>query len=120
MSQLVVRKSSDQDLSAGSLTLDVVIGTDTPNVEGDFELLFVGLSAGSAISQAVAVRLISAEGSAYDFDIDTDTLSSATNYVFRPSPGIPLKRGDTVRFTCANSGTPSITVSAEIRLKGIS
>lgn len=107
---------ASQDLSAGSLTHDVVIGTDTPNVEGSFKIASVALKAASAISQVVTLSVIKAEGSAYTDVINTETLSSDQNYTHSPSGDRILRRGDTVRLTCANSGTPSIVVSSTIEL----
>lgn len=79
-------------------------------------LLAVMLHAVTAISQTVTVTLNSVFGlTTYTYLLDTATLSSATNYVFRPNPGIPLRRGDTIVVACTNSGTPSIVVYSEIR-----
>lgn len=114
MENISMTKRGQQALGTGALTLDLVIGTDTPNYEGDFILGSVMLAAASAISQAIAVTIIRAAGAAYTFVIDSTTTSSATSYTFVPAGRHTLKRGDTVRLTCANSGTPAITVSGEI------
>ena len=115
----IATKNASQALGSGSLTLDLVVGTDTPNVEGNFYLAQVLLAAASAISQVVSVTLIGKEGSTYTFLLDTSTLSSATTYVFRPTGICIIRRGDTVRLTCANSGTPAITVYGLIELERI-
>lgn len=112
--------TATQALGSGSLTHDVVIGTDTPNVEGSYKLNRAALKAASAISQAVSVTKIPVAGSSYPGLLDTSTLSSATTYDFRPAAGsVTLRRGDTIRLTCANSGTPAISVFSTIELERI-
>lgn len=108
---------SSQSLAAGALTHDVVIGA-ARSPENDVELLSVMLKAGSAISQTVSVSHVGKEGANYVFVLDSSSLSSATNYVFRPS-GVPpvFKRGDTVRVTCTNADTPAVTVYSKIQLR---
>lgn len=113
------RSNSSQDLSAGALTHSVVIGTATPNVEGSYRVSRVALKAGSNISQVINVNVIPAAGSNYTVLQDTATLSSAQNYSFLPDGDIILRRGDTIQLTCANSGTPSITVYSMIELERI-
>lgn len=112
----VQTKSASQSLATNSLTISLVIGTDTEAWDGDFLLDQVLLAAGSAISQVVTVRHIGAEGSDYNVVLNTSTLSSETSYSFRPDGRCPLKRGDTIRLTCANSGTPAITVYGKIQI----
>ena len=109
-------KTGEQSLATGALTLDLVIGTDTPEFEGDFELCQVMLSSTISITQAIAVRHIGDEGAAYDFVLDSSA-GALTDYVFRPTGECMLKRGDTIRLTCANSGTPAATVSAKIQVR---
>ena len=119
MKQIQVDTAS-QLLSGAALTHDVVIGTDTRDTDREIELLGVYLAASSAISQVVTVTHIGSEGANYTFVIATSTLSSATSYVYLPSGATPkFRTGDTIRFTCANSGTPAITVYSKIHFKEI-
>lgn len=111
--------TTSQALGSGSLTHSVVIGTDTPNVEGSYKLARVGLKAASAISQTVSVNIIPAAGSNYTILLDTSTLSSATNYSYIPAGDVVLRRGDMIQVTCTNSGTPAITVYNTITLERV-
>lgn len=113
------RFTSSQDLNASSLTHSVIIGTDTPNVEGHYRPARIALRAASSISQVVNVNIIPVEGANYTILLDTATLSSATNYSYLPTGNIILRRGDTIQLTCANSGDPSVTVYSTIELERI-
>lgn len=120
MSKTVQTSIATADLSAGALTHEVEIGVDTPNVEADVELLAVMLKASSSISQVVTVSHVGKEHATnYTFTLDTATLSSATQYIFRPAVPPVFKRGDKIRFTCANSGTPSIDVFSKMQFRSM-
>lgn len=98
-----------QDLSAGSLTLEF---------EAPFDCYFLAamLHASIAISQAVVVTHVDDSNSAYDTVLNSTTLSSETDYVHRPSERHPIKKGEKIKITCANSGTPAATAAAKIYL----
>lgn len=107
-----VVSTSTQALGTGALTHSYVV------TEDEVELLAVMLAAASAISQVVTVSHVGGEGATYTFTLDTSTLSSATTYIFRPSGALPIfKKGDTIKLTCANSGTPAITVYSKIQYR---
>ena len=109
-------KNATQALGSGALTLTLAVGTDSPDMEGTYQVAQVVLAAASAISQVVTTSLIGVEGSEYTVVLDTQTLSSATTYIFRPSGVALVRRGDSIKLTCANSGTPAISVYGLIEL----
>ena len=111
--------TAQQALASGALTHDVVIGTTAPTSASreEYEIESIMLAAASAITQTLTISIIAATGAAYTFVLSTSSLSSATSSVYVPSGGRPrLKKGDTIRQACTNSGTPAITVSSRIQL----
>lgn len=85
--------------------------------EENNELLSVMVHFTSAVTQTATVtlaRLVSGVLTTYVWILDTSSLSSATNYIFRPTGTVGLKRGDTLTVAVTNSGTPSITAYSEI------
>lgn len=112
----VLTKNASQSLASASLTLSLLAGTDGPGMQGNYKVAQVTLAAASAISQVVTVSLIPVEGATYTVVLDTSTLSSATSYVFRPTGDCVVRRGDTIKLTCANSGTPAVIVYGLIEL----
>jgi len=113
--------TKQQALGSGALTHDVVIGagtevTSTPANNDEYEIDLAAIAAASAITQTAVCSIISVSGSAYTFALTTISLSSETSGVHANAKGYRVRRGDTVRLTCANSGTPAITVSSELRL----
>lgn len=112
---------SSQDLSAAAMAFDIVIGSGNSRaVENDVELLEVMLHFSSAVSQTVTIsHLDGADSTNYQFVLDTTGLSSATNYVYRPTNPPKFKRGDTLRVAVGNSGNPSIVAYAKVHMREV-
>lgn len=111
-----------QDLSAGAMQFDITIGSgDSRGVEDNVELDAVMLKFSSAVSQVVTISHLDAtDPTNYSFVLATTTLSSATDYVYRPDSKPKFKRGDVIRVSVANSGTPAITAYAKVHVREVS
>lgn len=111
--------TKQQALGSGALTHDVVIGTDTPDSRMEYDIDLAAIAAASAITQTATCSIISQSGASYTFVLSTLSLSSAVSGVHATAKGYRVRKGDTIRLTCANSGTPAITVSSELRLNPV-
>lgn len=110
-----------QALNLAALTHDVVIGagtevTSTPDNNEEYEIILAAIAATSAITQTAVCTIISVSGAGYSFALSTLSLSSATSGIHATANGYRVRKGDTVRLTCTNTGVPAITVSSELRL----
>jgi hypothetical protein len=103
----LVRKTGTADLSSVALSLT----TDHP---GKSRLLQVLLRASAAISETVTVTWNSKDGTSYSVVLDTTNLSSAQNYVFRPTGDCVLEEGDTITITCTKANNTGIVYATII------
>lgn len=61
-----------------------------------------------AVSEAVTITLDSANGANYDVVLDTVTLVSETDYVFRPQGELNLRAGDEIKVACTNANITGV------------
>lgn len=104
-----LRRTGTSDLSEAALSLET-------NFSGRFMLSQVLLSASVNITETVTVTFISKDGTTYDVILDTSNLSSAKNYVFRPTGRLICEAGDKIKVTCTkanNTGSVYATIIAE-------
>jgi hypothetical protein len=117
MGKPIQTSTASQSLASAALSHVLTIGS-ARTVEQNIDLLTVMVHFTSAVTQTATVTISSVNGlTTYTFVVDSSSLSSATNYVYRPNPAIPLKRGDTITVAVTNSGTPAITAYSEIRYR---
>lgn len=116
MGKPIQNSTASQSLASAALSHTLTIGNDR-NCEESVELLEVSIKFSGAVTQAVSVTRQSVAGSNYAPVLDSASLSSATTYIYRPNPSVPLRRGDVITVACANSGTPAVTAYSEIRYK---
>lgn len=98
---------AEQDLSAGTLTLNLL------DSKVDNFVHSVGIGFDGSVSQTVVLTLTSPSGAAYVQQLDSSVLSSATKYTFRGDP-IFVPAGWTLGLTCTASGAPAVTASASM------
>ena len=103
----LVRKTGSSDLSSAALSL-------TTNHPGKARLLMVLLRASAAITETVTVTWTSKDGTAYSVVLDTTNLSTAQNYVFRPTGDCILEEGDTIVLTCTKANNTGIVYATII------
>lgn len=106
-------KTDQASQSLASAALSHVLTVTEENAE----LLSVMVHFTSAVTQTATVtlaRLVAGVLTNYVWVLDTASLSSATNYIFRPTGVVGLKRGDTITVAVTNSLTPAITAYSEI------
>ena len=104
-----LRATTSQNLATAALSY-------TTTFTGNFQLQFVHLKASTGITETVTCTWASRDGTAYNVTLDTSSLSTATNYVFRPSGNCIFQDGDklTVSCTAANhTGIVYVTIVAE-------
>ncbi len=101
-----LRASTSQALSAAGLSY-------TTNFDGNFQLDEVHLKASTNITETVTVTFTSRTGSNYNVVLDTSSLSSISNYVFRPSGNLICMDGDQITVNCTAANHTG-TVYAEI------
>lgn len=112
MSERTIQTSQASQLLSGGALSHVLTVT-----KENMELLSAMVHFTSGVSQTATVtlaRLVAGVLTNYVWVLDTASLSSATNYIFRPTGTVGLKVGDTVTVAVTNSGTPSITAYSEI------
>lgn len=80
----------------------------------DMKLLAVLIHFGASVSETVTVKHDSAEGTNYDTTLDTTTLSSATDYTYIPSGGVPFAEGEGVLVNCTDA-TASTTAYVTVK-----
>ena len=106
---LLEPQTSSQALTSGALTF-------TTSFNRRFRLLGVYLKASENITETVTVTKDMNAGATYDTQLDTENLSSAQNYVFRPTGKEVFEKGDQVKVQCTNAnttGTVYVSVYAE-------
>ena len=107
-----LRAETSQNLAAGGgTTLSY-----TTSFASNFQLCEVHLKASTGISETVTVTFASRTGSNYNVQLDSTSLSSAQNYVFRPSGNCIFMDGDEVTVACTaanHTGTVYVTIVAE-------
>lgn len=76
----------------------------------DLILHSVGIKINASVSETITVNDVAsvADGSNYDVVLDSTTLSSQQNYIFRPADGHYFKKGDTVKVTCTNAAETGV------------
>lgn len=77
------------------------------------------LHASAAITQTVTVMVDSKTGATYDTVLDKQALVANTDYVWIPDGDLLLDSGDELLVTCTNTGTPAITVYAEVLAEAV-
>lgn len=114
MNKQMITDQSSQNLNTGALSH---VFTSTKE---NMELLSVMVHFSAAVSQACSVtlaRLVGGVLTNYKWVLDSATLSSGVDYIFRPSGVVGIKRGDTITVAVANSGTPAATAYSEILVR---
>lgn len=105
---------ASQNLAAGSLTQTFTVAVESAELE------CVYLHFSGNVSQAVLIVLKSCQDTTNRvYELISTTLSTADDYNYKPVFPNYLRRGDIIVVTCANSGTPAITVYSEIRYREI-
>lgn len=100
-----------QALASGALSTTKTYSYDT-------RVRQVMVHASTAISETITVTFDSADGSNYDTLLASTTLSSATDYVFRPAGILILRKGDGIKVTCTNNGGTG-TVYGTVQVEGL-
>ncbi|NIL98655.1 MAG: hypothetical protein GTO62_16415, partial [Planctomycetales bacterium] len=74
---------------------------------------------GAAITQTVKVTLDSKTGTNYDTILASAALVGNTDFAWVPDGELLLDSGDELLVTCTNTGTPAITVYAEVLAEAV-
>ena len=101
------RLQTSQNLASGALSY-------TTTFTGNVQIAQIIFHSSIAISQTITTTFVARESTNYSAILDTTTLSSASNYVFRPSGGCILMDGDQLTIACTNSGTPAAVLYCTI------
>lgn len=120
-----VTYSGTQVLSAGALSLVTNVAARgllanagvTPTVANVRRLIIATLKAAADITQTVTLTLNSAKGAAFDVVLNEQNLNPDTSYLYLPDGDLVLGPGDNLTLTCTATGSPAITVSAQILLE---
>lgn len=105
--------TTSQNLASGALSYTTAFPAGRT-----FKVDEVTLKASTGITETVTITRDSATGSNYDVVLVSETLSSATSFVFRPSGECTFFKGDQLKIQCTNNGTTG-TVYVEIRTSEI-
>lgn len=103
--------TASQALASAALLHEVVFGASPNDKEENVELLAVMIKASVNITETITVSHVGVEGANYTFVLDTASLSTQQNYVFRPTGHCVFKRGDTLRVACTNANTTGTVYS---------
>ena len=107
--QSVVVQKFTQDLSLGALSFTFIINAANigfSNQDYGLQEVLIGFSVN--VSETITVSYINAAGANYTIQLDSTTLSSNKNYVFRPTTPSIFKAGDSVKITCTNTGNTGV------------
>lgn len=95
--------NDSQDLSLAALDTTTSFSTET-------RLSSVMIHSSASISQDITITVDNISGSNYDTVIQSDRISSGTDYIYQPTSRLYLQDGSEIRVQVTNSGTPSATV----------
>jgi hypothetical protein len=99
-----LRATTSQDLTSQALSYTTSFGTN-------FQIQQVLFHFSGANSLTITSKFTSRDGSNYSTVLDTTTLSSATNYVWRPSGGCVFMDGDELNLACTSGTAVTIYVT---------
>lgn len=91
--------SGTQDLTADELSISFTVQ------EHNIEIISAHIKATVNISEVITLTRLSAEGATFEFLLNTETLSAAQHYSFKPSWEVKAKKGDVITLLLANTTT---------------
>ena len=94
----ILKKSGSQNLSSGAMSLST-------SFNRRWKLTSVEIHFSAACSQTVSISKDNALGSNYDTVLDEVTLSSKTDYVFRPTGEELFDVGDELKLAITQGGS---------------
>lgn len=83
-------------------------GDEYGQFPAEVKLSQVLINASTAITEDITVTFDSANGANYDVVLDETSLSSNSEYVFRPSGDVVLRKGDKIRVQVTNGNTTGV------------
>ena len=103
------RLTTSQLLSSAALDYDTTFA-------GNVQIMQVLFKADANITETITITFNSKDGSTYDTQLDTTSLTAAANYVWRPTGNCILMDGDQLTIACTAAtatATIYVTVIAE-------
>lgn len=99
----MIRKRIILDPITFSQDLSSAVLSKTTTISKDAKLLGVYLHFGATVSETVEVTKDMNAGANYDTVLKSEDLSTAADFVFRPTGEEILKEGDNIKVTCTKA-----------------
>jgi hypothetical protein len=77
----------------------------TPSGPGQLEEVRITLDAGSATSETLVVKILSASGSQYNTTLESQDMNTLSYHVFQPTRPHPFFAGDKISVTWTNTNS---------------
>lgn len=104
-----LRATTSQNLTLAALSYTTAFGQN-------HQLFEINIHFGAAVTETVTITFSSRDGSNYNTVLQSTSLTSATDFVFRPSGHLILMDGDEVIVACTHAtatATAYVTIIAE-------
>ena len=102
MARRIVKETGSQDLSADPFSLTV-------KAQGQMRLALITMASSQGITETVTLTIDQEEGASYDVVLDSSTLSSESDYIYRSRGNdIILNQGDAIVLACTNANTTGV------------
>jgi len=102
MAKRIVKETGSQDLSSAAFSLSAT-------AQGQMQIGHITLAASEGITETVTVTINQFEGANYDVVLQTSSLNSQSDYIYKSGGDIIiLNHGDSIDLACTNANTTGV------------